>query len=273
LTLRKVALEALASNPCRAVLTGIAKVDAGRRGLNAISTPHGWYATFEEAWAAARRAIPVGHEDPCEIEVHLRHSEALRPSDYAALYWISSIHPRDPKIFDFGGNVGNVYYSYAPRLAGLGGIEWEVFDIPSVLEEGRKIASERKARELRFADSPAAFKSEQILLISGAFHYWEQDVPAFLRQFRNPPRHIIVNRSPMHETESSFITVQRTATCAFPCKVWNSSELASAFAAEGYQMIDRWRAMELSLKLPLFPQLSVPFYSGLYFSRTRQADS
>ena len=145
MTLRKASVEFLASEPCRTLLTGIAAVPGGRRALNALSGPYGWYATFEEGWRAARRANPVGHEDPGEIEVHLRHSESLRPSDYAALYWISNIHPRNPRIFDFGGNVGNVYYSYSPRLLNLGDIEWTVFDIPFMLESGRRIAAERKA--------------------------------------------------------------------------------------------------------------------------------
>jgi putative methyltransferase (TIGR04325 family) len=238
-----------------------------------MSRPYGCYATFAEAWTAARKANPVGHEDPGEIEVHLRHSESLRPSDYAALYWISNIHPRDPRIFDFGGNVGNVYYSYAPRLRALGDIEWSVFDIPSMLENGRRIAAARKAEGLRFMDSAGVFEERQILLVSGAFHYWEKDVSAFLQQFKNPPRHILMNRSPIHETQASFITVQRTESCAFPCKVWNLDDLISSFDAHGYRLIDRWRAMELSLKLPLFPKLSVPCYSGFYFSKEENARS
>ncbi len=270
---RKAILETLSSEPCRILLTRIAGVPLGRRALNAISSPYGWYATFEEAWVAARKANPVGHEDPREIEVHLRHSESLRPSDYPALYWISQIHPHDPRIFDYGGNVGNVYFSYSPRLLNLGDIEWTVFDIPFILESGRRIAAERKAAALRFVDSPGAFESDQILLVSGAFHYWEKDISAFLQQFNNPPKHILINRSPVHETQPSFISVQQTQSCAFPCKVWNLDELVSSFAAGGFKLIDRWRALELSLKLPLFPKLSVPFYSGFYFSKEESAQS
>lgn len=267
LTLQKTIVEALASEPCYTFLAGIAAIPAGKRVLNAISRPYGVYATFAAGWVAARKSNLVGHEDPAEVEVHLRHAESLRPSDYAALYWISNIHTRNPKLFDFGGNVGNLYYSYSPRLRGLGSTDWTVFDIPSVVENGRTIAAERKADALRFVDSVKAFETEQILLVSGAFHYWEKSVSAFLQQFRNSPQHIIINRSPVHETQPSFISVQRTPSCAFPCKVWNASELVSSFAASGYKLIDRWRALELSLKLPLFPNLTVPYYSGFYFSR------
>lgn len=267
MTVRKAFIETLASEPCYSFLAGIARIPAGKRVLNAISAPYGVYDTFADGWIAARKANPVGHEDPGEIEVHLRHAESLRPSDYAPLYWISTIQPRSPKIFDFGGNIGNLYYTYSPRLPKLGSADWTVFDIPSVVENGRKIAAERKAAALRFVDSARAFKAEQILLVSGAFHYWESDVSAFLQQFPASPENIIINRSPVHETQPSFITVQRTPSCAFPCKVWNSGELVLSFAESGYKLIDRWRALELSLKLPLFPNLSVPYYSGFFFSK------
>jgi hypothetical protein len=37
------------------------------------------------------------------------------------------------------------------------------------------------------------------------------------------------------------------------------------FAAMGYVMVDRWSALELGLRLPLFPEWSVGAYSGFYF--------
>lgn len=264
---RKPIVAILASEPFSASLGAIAKFRLGRQFLNVLSGPYGVYSTFEEGWIAARKANPVGHEDPKEIAVHLKHSESLRPSDYAALYWISAIQPRAPEIFDFGGNVGNLYYAYSPRLAASGSLEWTVFDIPSVTSSGRRIAAERNASGLHFVDSLDAFRPSQILLISGAFHYWEKDICAFLSQFSLRPQHIVINRSPVQESQPSFVAVQRTPTCAFPCRVWNADELISGFKSAGYKLTDRWRALELSLKLPLFPNLSVPYYSGFYFSR------
>ena len=78
---------------------------------------------------------------------------------------------------------------------------------------------------------------------------------------------LIAARCTKRSLRSSPFSAPRLAPSL--AKYGTPSELRTAFAAEGYQMIDRWRAMELSLKLPLFPKLSVPFYSGLYFSRTR----
>jgi len=35
----------------------------------------------------------------------------------------------------------------------------------------------------------------------------------------------------------------------------------------GYTMVDRWPAHELALRMPLFPDRTVPNYSGFYFHR------
>lgn len=264
--LKRTILGILGSEPARGILGRIAQRPAGNRLLNRISGSYGAYETFEEGWSVARSTKLAGHEDPAEVSAHLKWSENLRPSDYPALGLIAKIQPHDVKVFDYGGNVGNVYYSYVPHLKGADRIQWVVYDIPAITESGRRIAAERGASELTFVDELDSFRAEQILLISGAFHYWESDVPAFLRQFPERPRHILINRSPVHETQPSFIAVQRTPTCAFPCRVWNAEELVSAFENEGYALADRWKATELALKLPLFPERWVANYSGFYFT-------
>jgi len=212
-----------------------------------------------------------GHEDPNEVAVHMELAKSLRASDYPALLWLlgASAYGHGIKVFDFGGNVGNLFYSYSPYLNRSGPIDWTVLDIPPVLERGRKIAAERNAEGLRFASSAAEFRDDQVLLVSGALHYWEGPIAEFLEQFPVLPRHIIVNRSPVSEKEEPFVVVQRTATCAFPCVVRNADGMLAEFAAEGYTLVDRWAASELRLSLPLFPEHSVPHYSGFYLRHQR----
>ncbi|HUY12934.1 MAG TPA: methyltransferase, TIGR04325 family [Terriglobia bacterium] len=239
----------------------------GRKLLNSLSQTRGVFATFDEGWSIARKTKPAGHEDPSEIAVHLEFSKALRPSDYAVLYWLSNICTDDLSILDFGGNVGNLYYSYSTHLKAVRNLDWTVFDIPFVVEEGKRIAAERGATGLRFTNSLQDASECNVLLVSGAFHYWEKSVQAFLEQFVNLPEHVILNRTPVHDRKPSFITVQRTKACAFPCVVHNATEMVGAFGAEGYVLVDRWPALELSLRMPLFPDRTVPHYSGFYFRR------
>lgn len=265
MSLRDIGKAVLSTQPCLGILTGVGKSLFGRELLNRLSNYGGVYDTFHEGWAAAKRAKPVGHEDPEEIEVHLRVSQTLRPSDYAALFWFLKIKGENLRILDYGGNVGNLYYSYMPYLKSQRKIEWTVFDIPPVVEKGKVIAAKNNASVLTFVNSASDVSRPQVLFLSGAFHYWEGSVQEFLRQFAEPPEHIIVNRSPVHETKHSFVTVQHTPTCAFPCVVRNAAQMIADFAALGYVMADRWSALELGLRLPLFPEWSVGAYSGFYF--------
>jgi putative methyltransferase (TIGR04325 family) len=271
LSFREIGRAILTTEPCRSMLTGIGQFSLGRRVFNFLSGPFGVFTSFAEAWLAAKRTNPVAHEDPEEIKMQLRVSTSLRSSDYPVLYWLWKIGAEDLRIFDYGGNVGNLYYSYQPYLRQRRLVEWTVFDIPPVVEEGKRIAAKRHASGLTFVHTAADVSRRHVLLISGAFHYWEGSIREFIRQFAEAPEHVIVNRSPIHETLESFITVQRTPTCAFPCIVRNADDLISDFAAAGYVMEDHWRALELALTLPLFPDRSVAYYSGFYFRLQKSA--
>lgn len=263
---KEIAVSIVESEPCRAILTALGESRTGRRLLNRLSAPFGVYDTFDEGWLAARRAKPTGHEHPDDVKIHLALSKSLRPSDYAVLYWLSRLAAEELSVFDFGGNVGNLYYSYLPYLRYRSQtIEWTVFDLAPIIEEGRILSAQREAPELKFTSSPRDAPEKSIVLVSGAFHYWEKSIPEFLEQFTKPPTHIILNRSPVHEKYRSFVTVQRTESYAVPCIVRNAQAMIQDFAAAGYTMVDRWSALELRLRLPLFPDRSVQRYSGFYF--------
>ncbi|MGH9431371.1 MAG: methyltransferase, TIGR04325 family [Terriglobia bacterium] len=261
----------LAAKPFCTILRRIAEFSFGRGILNRLSQSRGVFQTFNEGWQVARKARPAGHEHPSEIEVHLEFSEGLRSSDYAVLYWLLQISPQGLKIFDYGGSAGNLYYSYSQYLKGVRRLDWTVYDIPSVIEAGERVATQRRAVGLRFARSLGDACDCNVLLVSSAFHYWEDTVEAFLDQFTEPPEHILLTRTPVHEKQPSFITVQRTQTCAFPCVVRNASELVSSFAVLGYTLVDRWPAPEQRLRIPLFPERTVPHSSGFYFRRQKLA--
>jgi putative methyltransferase (TIGR04325 family) len=76
-----------------------------------------------------------------------------------------------------------------------------------------------------------------------------------------------MNRSPICDQGAAFISVQRMAKCGFPCIVRNAGEIVSSLGSAGYEVDDRWPALELVLRMPLLPDRTVPHYSGLYFRR------
>lgn len=266
--IRSIAKEIAYSSPFVSALNAVGRWPPGRALLNQISHPRGVYADFRDAWTAAGRGRHAGHDHTDSIKTHLVLADRLRSSDYTALYWISQVEQSEIRVFDFGGNIGNLFYSYLPYLSGrFGQITWKAMDLPMVCEEGRRIAKERNAMNLTFTESARDAEGCDVLLVSGSFHYWERPIPEFLDQFQWPPPRIVVNRTPTQNDGPSFVTVQNAGAYAVPCIVRNETEMAREFARCGYRLADQWKAAELALRLPLFPSKTVRMYSGFYFVR------
>jgi putative methyltransferase (TIGR04325 family) len=266
LSSKDLIIDVLSSYPLLELFRALDRIPRGRNILNACSFSRGVYDTIDQAWEVANKKSRAGHNHSDAVTLHLELAKNLRSSDYAVLYWLGRLATTRLKLFDFGGNAGNLYYSYSHYLRfQYQQIEWTVFDLPEVIERGRKIAAERNAGELRFTDFVQEGSLCDVILVSGAFHYWEKRVEDFIDQFTPLPRNIILNRTPAHETKPSYLTVQHTGSYAVPCVVRSADEIISGFAAKGYVLADRWQALELALRLPVFPDYSVHHYSGFYF--------
>jgi putative methyltransferase (TIGR04325 family) len=266
--IRDLLMDTLAAPPCRWVLGSLEKSGFGLRLLNRFCNPRSVFKSFGEAWKAAKNTTYAGHDHPDYLRIQVELSGMLRPSDYAVLYWLSRTRMNPLRVLDYGGSVGNIYYSYAEHLRQLTGrFEWVVFDLPPIVDAGRRFAEQRGEHDLLFASSLKELEGEFVVHISSAFHYWEKSVDEFIAQLPCQPRHIIVNRVPVNKDESTFVTVQFKKTYAVPCIVRNRDELVSDFDTAGYALVDSWMAPELRLRMPLFPGHNVPAYSGFYFAR------
>lgn len=264
-------IEGANSEPFRSLLIQLGRSTIGVKILSKLSYPRVPFSSFDEGWLAARKTAYAGHDHPYCVSQHLELSKILRPSDYAALYWILRICSKKIRVFDFGGLVGNLFYSYFNYLADASdSVEWTVFDLPKNVTAGQELAQQRSACGLEFTTSLERYSREQVLLVSGAFHYWEKSVAEFVSQFPERPEHIVINRTPASDQAPAFVTIQDNGAYAVPCKVRSLSEIVREFSACGYTLIDQWKAAELRLRMPLFPALNVPYYSGFYFSAVKQ---
>ena len=150
-------------------------------------------------------------------------------------------------------------------------VKWTVFDLPQTVTAGQALAREVDSRGLAFTTSLEQYSRDQVLLISGAFHYWEKSIATFVRQFPEQPDHIVINRTPVRDEQApAYVTVQDNGSFAVPCIVRSFNEIVSEFSALGYALIDRWKVLELRIRMPLFPDFNVPYYSGFYFSTKKQ---
>ena len=192
-----------------------------------------------ETLANAKNALGTsendGHLNKDSIGVHLKLSEQPRNSDYAAFYYLAPHVPQIRRLFDVGGNVGNLYYYYTKHLQFHPDAEWLTMDLPAVVEVGRRIAKQRNASGLRFTTDFSDAEDSDLMIASGSLHYFSEPLPVMIGRLRRRPRYVLVNRTPM-TARSDFATTQDARTYRVACMVYNRTHFIKLFEDVGYRL-------------------------------------
>lgn len=221
------------------------------------------FKTLQEAEHAAAKYASGAHQHPSNRELLLKMSRSARPSDYAALFHIQPILPEIHNIFDLGGNVGNLFYCYSSYLEGLSKVSWRVFDLPVNIAAGEALAQERGAHQLSFTREWMDASGADLLISSGSLHYFQQTLPQMVSELPLKPTHILINRSPLTDG-APLATVQDNGAYRTACMIYNRGQLIDDFVQLGYVVDDEWKAAELSLEIPGYPECGVDAYSGMF---------
>jgi putative methyltransferase (TIGR04325 family) len=224
------------------------------------------FPSFSAAQACASQYIQAGHEHPDEIRYHTSISETVRESDYPLLFHLAPLAPELRHVFDFGGNVGNLFYAYQTQLGFPPTLRWTVYDLPMKRPLGDKLAAERGEPRIHFADTLADASGCDVFIASGSLHYFEQPLREILRPLESLPSHVFVNRTPC-STGADLITVQDNRSYLVPCKLHSRANLIAGMQALGYELESEWPVHELRLLVPTHPDLSARTYSGFYFRK------
>src|SRR6516162_3322356 len=91
------------------------------------------FGSFAEAekYAARFARVLVGHEHPDNIAYHSGLADSrLRESDYPVLFYLAPLANDLRRVFDLGGNVGNLFYALQTELRFPEPLEWLVYDLP-----------------------------------------------------------------------------------------------------------------------------------------------
>ena len=196
----------------------------------------------------------------------LETTEAARPSDYAAMFHLRPLLPAIRRVFDLGGNVGNLFYCFQRYLDFPPDLVWTVQDLPPHLADGAALAHRRRAAQLRFTGDWADAAGCDVLIASGSLHYFEEPLPRMVERLARRPAHILINRTPLTDG-SPVATIQDARTFRVACMLYNRRDLVEGFDRVGYDLVDTWQAAELSLHVPGFPEHSVPEYSGMFLRK------
>lgn len=248
-----------------AVLDGVRAAPVLRSAYAAGVGYHRPFGTLAEAERAIAPFANEGHENAANSDNHLDYYQETVASDLAAMFFLRDMLPSCRRLFDLGGNVGHLYYYYAPYLTYRDDLVWQVLDLPRNMERGRALALERRAPHLFFAEGWPDASGADVLLCSGAMHYFPRPLSGMVAELAEPPRHVLVNRVPLTDGEP-FAAVQERPGFRVACMVHNRQALVEGFAALGYGLRGAWRVPDLSLVARGHPRFCVPAYSGLCFS-------
>ena len=233
------------------------------RGLVGYRRP---FASLEEAEAAVARYSLGGHEHPQNVKNHLGIYSRARPSDYAALFYIRPILHCIKRVFDLGGNSGNLFYSYSNYLSWPEGLVWQVLDLPGNMAAGEAIAKEREAQQLQFTGEWMDADGADLLIVSGSLHYLHRPLAEMIGELTVRPSYILINRTPMTDG-APVATIQDLGIFRIACMVHNKSQVVRNLEQLDYVVVDEWKAHELSLEIPGYPEFSVPAYTGIFLRR------
>jgi putative methyltransferase (TIGR04325 family) len=132
---------------------------------------------------------------------------------------------------------------------------------------GREWAEENDpSRRLAFTERNDDASGQEVMLVLGALQYFDYPLQDLLARLAQPPRHIIINLTPMHPS-MDFHTVQNMGFCCVSYHVLAEPGFIAAMQACGYEVVDRWRSYERECHVPFAPDHQVDGYCGLYLRR------
>ncbi|MGB6387217.1 MAG: TIGR04325 family methyltransferase [Terriglobales bacterium] len=224
----------------------------------------GVYVSFEEARANAPKHVPLGY-DHREIALGYKDQKFLC-SDYPAAFWLREAIRDGSSVLDLGGSVGISFYAWERYFPYPDNLRWVVCEVPSVADAGQKIAFEQNEERLHFTSQIEQADGSNCLLASGSLQYIETSIVDLLKRLTRPPRHLIVNRIPLHSSREC-ITLQNIRWAVSPYRVFQRDSFIAECESLGYTVIDAWNVPDHSCWIPFYPEFSLASYSGLYFRK------
>jgi len=213
----------------------------------------GRYAMDQEQWAVERTVQYFAH-------------------DYPVLYWLSRLIEPGSRLVDLGGATGVTYRLFKSRLQLPADFEWQVNELPEVIEYARRAVERESVPHLSFTDDWRAIDRAAIVLSAGAVQFFPRPLSAMLAEVHDRPADVIVNRIPLTENGTTFYTLQNTGRSIAPMRVESRSGFIADLAGLDYELVDEWKCLENSLDVPFHHECDLTYFRGYYF-RLRQRGS
>jgi putative methyltransferase (TIGR04325 family) len=250
----------------RRFIARIRSISALRAVLNACLGFRRVFPSFAAAQTCASKYIRSGHEHPDEVRFHTSIADTVRESDYPVLFYLAPLVSELRRVFDLGGSIGNLFYSYQRKLNFPARLVWTVYDFSMHRPLVEELAFKRAETRIHFATTIAEASGCDVFVASGSLHYFEEPLHEILGRLENLPKHVFANRMPC-SIGADLITVQDNRTYLVPCKLHSRATLITGMQSLGYELQSEWPVHERRLHVPTYPDLSARTYSGFYFRR------
>ncbi len=238
----------------------------------AIDLAVGYNRVFPDLAAARKAATRYGMPGADSAEAARALNARLattRPSDYPVLFHLSRLPLDGLRVFDLGGAMGNIFFLYHRYLAFPPSLRWTVHDLPGNMERGREFARRQGESRLQFTDDPHGASGHDVLLVSGALHYFDFTLADYIAGLTDRSKHVLINRTPLVDAPTAATVQYNPGVVMVPCRLLNRAELVAGMEKLGYRLVDSCARAELSIKLPYDPEYWVREYSGAYFRDDR----
>jgi putative methyltransferase (TIGR04325 family) len=139
------------------------------------------------------------------------------------------------RVLDFGGGIGNSFFSLVKSLPTFDLVEFHVIETPAVCRLGRDVF--KKIHNLHFHDElPSDFKKFDVVHAGNSFHYIA-DWRMMLEKYAGyKPRIIMLSGLNAGDIET-FVTYQNYYGSKIPVWFWNIREIIEAFRNLDYSLI------------------------------------
>jgi putative methyltransferase (TIGR04325 family) len=260
-----VSLSALRELP---MIRGALKARFERRFTtpDAVGCLSGSYPSFDDAIAAAPKAMAVGYDFEDAGTLYRERMNRVLLKDYPALLWLSRVMPEARRMFDIGGHVGLMYYSYRRYLPFRNDLVWTVCDVPAVTRRGEELARERHEAQLRFTTRLGDMDGSDVVLATGSLQYIRQPIRELLTSLMVKPQHVLINETPTHP-EQQFITLQNIGVSICAYRIAHHGSIVGPMIELGYDLVDSWEDPVRRTGIPYVTGPHDIAYSGFYFRR------
>jgi putative methyltransferase (TIGR04325 family) len=226
----------------------------------------GAYSSYAEALAAASTGPLAGYDHDEIAPVAFEQMCKIEAWDYPVLFWMRDLVRETGSLVDAGGHMGTKYRAFRSHLPLGPDFRWVVYDLPSIIRAGQRLAEKDKLTRLSFVDRMADAGPAPLFLGSGLMQYLDIPLGKLIGDMPQAPKHLLLNKVALRKGPT-VVTLEQIGPAKVPYQIRNEAEFMHHVTGLGYELVDRWAIPSLSSRIDTHPELGASESAGFYFRK------